>query len=551
MPPITSEQRATAPEHAGTHTESSAEQLDAVIVGAGFAGLYMLHKLNGMGLKARIIEAAPDVGGTWYWNRYPGARCDIESMQYSYQFSEELQQEWNWKERYSAQPEILSYIQHVADRFNLRQHIDFGTRVTAATFNDDQSQWAVQTDAGENLKARFFIMAVGCLSTTIMPQTEGTFDFKGPVYHTGKWPAGGVDFTGKKVGVIGTGSSGVQIIPHIAEQAEQLSVFQRTAGYVVPAQNRPLDPEEVSEIKRNYSELRAKAKAHPIAFIFPMHKDSALGATEEERKVRFEDQWKVGGLPFAAAYGDLLTNDDANKLVVEFWKTKMREIVQDPKIAEMLTPNQVYGCKRIPSGTNYFETYNRPNVTLVDVSGTGVEKFTEKGIVAKGQEHELDVIVMATGFDALTGSVVSINITGKNDEKINDKWRNGPSNYMGLAVSGFPNMFNMLGPGCPSVLATMVTGAEQQGDWIADCIGWMDQNAKSTIEADLDSETAWVKEVHDLGMKSIRSTCNSWYVGANVPGKPHVFMPYAGGFNNYSARCDKVAKNNYKGFSFS
>ena len=282
-----------------------------------------------------------------------------------------------------------------------------------------------------------------------------------------------------------------------------------------------------------------------------MHTDSALDATEDERLERFEEQWKVGGLPFAAAYGDLLTNDDANKLVVEFWKSKMREIVKDPEIADMLTPDQVYGCKRIPSGTNYFETYNRPNVSLIDVSGTGVEKFTEKGILAKGQEYELDAIIMATGFDALTGSVVSLDITGRNGVKIADKWADGPSNFIGLAVAGFPNMFNMLGPGCPSVLATMVTGGEQQGDWIADCIAWMRQNDKTAIEANLDDETAWVKEVHDLGMSSIRSTCSSWYVGANVPGKAHVFMPYAGGFNNYAALCDDVAKNNYKGFSFS
>ena len=528
------------------------DRFDAVVVGAGFAGLYMLYRLRQAGFSVRVFEAAPDVGGTWYWNRYPGARCDIESMQYSYQFDDALQQEWEWEERYASQPQILAYIRHVAERYDLRPDIQFDTRVEAATFDEAVDEWAVETDAGQTVRARYFVMGVGCLSTTITPHFEGYDDYEGPIYHTGTWPQEDVDFTGKRVGVIGTGSSAIQAIPLIAEEAKRLYVFQRTANYVVPAQNAPLDPEKTAELKADYAGFRARAKQRPTAFLFPFHTDSALSVSDEERHARFEAQWKIGGLPFLGAFGDLLTSEESNKTITEFWKKKIREVVKDPKTAELLTPKgDIFGCKRLCSGTDYYETFNRDNVELVDVSGAGIERFTPQGLIAEGEEYELDAIVCATGFDAMTGSVTRIRITGLDGRTIQEKWAGGPDNYLGMTVSGFPNMFNMAGPGSPSVLATMVTAAEHHADWIGDCLEWMRDNGKTRIDAKRDAELGWVKEVNQAAEGSLRSTCNSWYVGSNVPGKARVFMPYIGGFPAYVAKCEAEARSGYKGFTVS
>ena len=540
--------------HDETGTRGHAEPLpgdrfDAVVVGAGFAGIYMLHRLRQAGFKARVFEAAPGVGGTWYWNRYPGARCDIESMQYSFQFSEELQQEWTWTERYASQPEILAYIEHVADRFDLRRDIQFETRVEAATFDEDADEWVVETDAGQTVRARCFIMGVGCLSAAVVPPFEGYDDFDGPVYHTAHWPVGGVDFTGKRVGIIGPGSSAVQSIPLIAEEAERLYVFQRTANYVVPAQNAPLTPEKIAGIKSDYAGFRARCKERPTAFLFPFNTDSALSVSDAERRARFEKQWELGGLPFLGAFGDLLTNADANRTITEFWKTKIRETVKDPAVADLLTPKgDIFGCKRLCAGTNYYDAYNRDNVELVDVSGGGIERFTPEGLRAGGRDYALDAIVCATGFDAMTGSVTRIAIKGAGGQTIQEKWRGGPDNYLGMTVSGFPNMFNMAGPGSPSVLATMVTAIEQHGDWIAECMEWMRDNARTRIEATPEAEAGWVEEVNEASSGSLRATCNSWYVGSNVPGKARVFMPYIGGFPRYVEKCEAVAKAGYEGF---
>jgi cyclohexanone monooxygenase len=527
----------------------SIERFDAVVVGAGFAGLYMLHRLRETGFSACVLEAAPGVGGTWYWNRYPGARCDIESMQYSYQFSEELQQEWNWSERYAAQPEILAYIEHVAERFDLKRDIRFETRVAAATFDEDAREWVVETDTDQTLRARFFIMGVGCLSTTITPPFDGYEDFEGPIYHTGKWPAEGVDFTGLRVGIIGTGSSAVQSIPLIAEQAEHLHVFQRTPNYVVPAQNAPLTPEGIAEIKSDYAGFRARAKERPTAFLFPFHTGSALEVTPEERHRRLEAQWKVGGLPFLGAFSDILTSEEANKTVIEFWKEKLHEVVKDPAVAELLTPDEPFGCKRLCAGTDYYEAYNRDNVTLVDIRGTGIERFTRTGLRAAGRDYDFDAIICATGFNAMTGSVTGIDITGADGLTIEDKWRPGPSTFLGMTIAGFPNMFNIAGAGSPSVLATMVTCIEQHGDWIARCMSWMRDNGKRRIEATPEAEAAWVLEVEEAAKTSLRSTCDSWYVGANVPGKARVFAPYIGGFPRYVEKCEHVAASGYEGFA--
>ncbi|MGE0630297.1 MAG: flavin-containing monooxygenase [Hyphomicrobiaceae bacterium] len=525
-------------------------RFDAIIVGAGFAGLYMLHRLRQRGFSARVFETAPGVGGTWYWNRYPGARCDFESMQYSYQFDEDLQQDWVWKERFASQPEILSYIEHVAERFDLKRDIQFATRVSSATFDETADEWIVGTDRGQSLRARFFIMGVGCLSSANPPVLAGSGDFKGKIYCTWKWPHEQVAFSGQRVGVIGTGSSGVQAIPLIAEEAAHLTVFQRTPNYVVPAQNRPLPPEEIAEIKSDYGGFRARARQLPNLYVFSRHSDSALSVTPEERRARFEAQWELGGLQFLGAFGDLLTDREANKLITEFWREKIREIVEDQNVAELLTPkDEIFGCKRLVSGTGYYETFNRRNVDLVDVSGEGrIERLTADGLRAGGTDYPLDALVLATGFDAMTGSVVRIDIEGRGGLSIQNAWRDGPGNYIGLAIHGFPNMFNMAGPGGPSVLANMVACSEQHVEWVSDCMSYMRENGHTRIEATAEAQTSWGEEVAAAAKTSLRSTCNSWYIGANVEGKARVFMPYIGGFPKYEAFCDRVARNGYKGF---
>ncbi|MCP5152567.1 MAG: NAD(P)/FAD-dependent oxidoreductase [Ectothiorhodospiraceae bacterium] len=523
-------------------------RFDAVVVGAGFAGMYMLHCLRGLGLSTRVYETGDDVGGTWYWNRYPGARCDVESMQYSYSFSEALDQEWSWKEKYAPQPEILDYARHVAERFDLRRDIRFETRVTAAVFDEASARWIVETDRGDRVSAQFCIMGVGCLSAPNRPRFEGMEDFRGPIYHTGEWPHEGVDFSGLRVGVIGTGSSAIQSIPIIARQAAELTVFQRTPNYSVPAWNAELDPQYVREIKAHYPELRAKARARPTGFYFPFNTESALDATPAERERQYEEAWARGGLPFLGSYVDLLFEKDANDTIAEFARNKIRAIVEDPETAELLCPDNVFGCKRLCVDTGYFETYNLPHVKLVDVSTKPVERFTEKGIVTGGREYEVDAIVCATGFAAMTGSFDRIDIVGRGGLTLKEKWHAGPRAYLGLASAGFPNMFMITGPGSPSVLASMIQAIEQHVDWIADCIGHLRACGARTIEPVVSDEDRWVEHVTDVSKVSLRSTCSSWYVGANIPGRPRVFMPYIGGFPVYVQKCNEVMLAGYRGF---
>jgi cyclohexanone monooxygenase len=522
--------------------------IDAVIIGAGFAGMYMLHRLRGLGFNARVYEAGSGVGGTWYWNRYPGARCDVESMQYSFSFSEELDQQWNWSEKYAPQPEILSYANHVADRFDLRQHIQFETRVTTASFDETQKCWRIETDRGDRVSAKFCIMAVGCLSAANHVPFRGRADFRGPVYHTGEWPHGGVDFTGLRVGVIGTGSSAIQSIPIIAQQASHLTVFQRTATYSVPAWNAKLTPEYRDAIKADYPALRARARARPTGFYFPFNMKPALEATPEERERQYQAAWEQGGLPFLGAYGDLLFEKEANDTIAEFARDKIRAIVRDPATAELLCPDNVFGCKRLCVDTGYFETYNLPHVKLVDVSKTPIERFTPGGIEVNGTEYELDVIVCATGFAAMTGSFDRIRITGRNGRTLAEKWQAGPRAYLGVATSGFPNLFTITGPGSPSVLASMIQAIEQHVDWMADCIAHMRDIGAATIEPVQADEDQWVEHVNEVSKVSLRSTCSSWYVGANIPGRPRVFMPYIGGFPVYVQKCNEVMSNGFEGF---
>jgi cyclohexanone monooxygenase len=523
-------------------------EVDAIVVGAGFAGLYMLHRLRGLGLSVRVYEAGGGVGGTWYWNRYPGARCDVESMQYSFSFSEELDQEWDWTEKYAPQPEILAYANHVADRFDLRRDIVFETRVTSAVFDENVNLWHVETDKGDKVRARFCIMAVGCLSSANKPTFEGMEDFQGPIYHTGEWPHEGVDFTGQRVGVIGTGSSAIQSIPIIAQQAKTLTVFQRTPNYSVPAWNEKLSPEYRKEVKAHYPELRAKARARPTGFYFPFNPDPALAAKPEERKKQYEEAWRRGGLPFLGSYGDLMFEKPANDTIADFARDKIRGIVKDPVVADLLCPDNVFGCKRLCVDTDYYATYNLPHVKLVDVSRSPIGRFTRHGIVVNGTEYEVDAVVCATGFAAMTGSFDRIDIVGRKGLTLKEKWKAGPRAYLGLSSAGFPNLFMITGPGSPSVLASMIQAIEQHVDWIGDCIAHLRDVGAATIEPTLPEEDAWVEHVTEVSKVSLRSTCSSWYVGANIPGRPRVFMPYIGGFPIYVQKCNEVMDKGYTGF---
>ena len=523
--------------------------VDVVVVGAGFAGLYMLHKLREQGLSVQVFETGDGVGGTWYWNRYPGARCDVESMEYSYGFDEELQQEWEWTEKYAPQPEILSYANHVADRFDLRKDIQFTTKVTAATFDDASSTWRVQTDQGDDVTARFVIMATGCLSAANTPAIPGAESFEGPTYHTGTWPHEGVDFTGQRVGIIGTGSSAIQSIPIIAEQVAELTVFQRTATYTVPAWNAPLDPIEVKEIKADYAQFRAENRLMPSGFGARMERTekSALEVSDEERRAEFERRWERGGLPFMGAYTDLILDKRANDTAADFVREKLHEVVKDPEVARKLTPDQVVGCKRLCVDTGYWETFNRDHVHLVDLRETPIEAITPSGIRTTAGEHELDAIIYATGFDAMTGALLRIDIRGREGRALQDAWAEGPRTYLGLNVEGFPNLFTITGPGSPSVLTNMMVSIQQHVEWIADCIGYLDEQGHATIEASLDAQDAWVDFVNSVANFTLFPTCNSWYLGANVPGKTRVFMPLPG-FPTYAEQCDKVAEDGYSGF---
>jgi cation diffusion facilitator CzcD-associated flavoprotein CzcO len=536
----------------GSH--ASTGEFDALIIGAGFSGLYQLHSLRDrLGLSVRVLEAGDGVGGTWYWNRYPGARCDSESYYYSYSFSEDLQQEWEWTERYPEQPEIMRYLNHVADRFDLRRDIQLGTRVTEASFDDDANLWRVGTAGGERFAAKFLITAVGCLSTANIPQVEGLDTFQGQWYHTGQWPHGGVDFTGRRVGLVGTGSTGIQAVPVIAEAAAHLTVFQRTPNYSVPARNGPMDAEFQRQIKAEYGEIRRKTRATTNGHPFFISERSALDATPEERQALYAAAWEQGGLRFRATFKDLLSDKAANDTAAEFIRAKIREIVKDPAVAEKLTPyDHPFAAKRPPIDTNYFETFNRNNVALVDVRESPIERVTPGGIKTRDAEYALDIIVFATGFDAMTGPLLSMDIRGKGGRSLKEAWAAGPRTYLGLQVAGFPNLFTITGPGSPSVLCNMPVPIEQHVEWIADCIAHMRERGLKRIEATAEAADTWVEHVNEAASATLLPLANSsWYLGANVPGKPRVFMPYAGGMARYRRICDEVATKGYEGFSLS
>ena len=538
-------------------------QLDVVIVGAGLAGLYAIHRLRKVGLKVRAYEAGSGVGGTWFWNRYPGARCDVESLEYSYSFDEQLQQDWKWPERYGTQPEILKYINHVADRFDLRRDVQLNTRITSAVFDGKANEWVVKTDGGTNggeeIHARYCVMAAGNLSTPRVPDFKGLKDFKGKWYHSGLWPHEGVDFSGLRVGVIGTGSSGVQMIPLIAQQARHLTVFQRTANFSLPARNTPMPEDKERRHKAEYAARRLAAHDTPFAIAgYPKPTKSALAAAEEERNKAYEAKWQEGGsISYLYAYTDLLVNKESNDTASEFVRNKIRATVKDQKTAELLAPkDHPIGTKRLCLDTNYYETYNRPNVSLVGVRSDPIERVTATGLKLKsGAAFELDAIVFATGFDAMTGALNEIDVRttdGPNGGAVlREHWLGGPLTYLGLMVAGFPNMFIVTGPGSPGVKTQMIASIEQHVDWIADAIDHLGKHQLDRIEPTPSAETDWVHHVNHVADSTLYPLANSWYMGANIPGKPRVFMPYVGGFDRYKKHCDAVAAQGYQGFTLS
>ncbi len=532
-------------------TSTSGRPVDVVVVGAGFSGLYLLHRLRGMGLTTQAFEAAADVGGTWWWNRYPGARCDIESMDYSYSFDAELEQDWTWSERYATQPEILAYANHVADRFDLRRDIRFETRVVAAEWNPQEQRWAVETDRGDQLTARFVVMAVGCLSAAKRPEIDGIDTFAGPEHHTGQWPHEGVDLAGLRVGVIGTGSSGIQSIPLLAEQAGHLTVFQRTPNYAQPAQNAPLDPAGVAELKARYPEYREMLRRETRGGVaMPPPTTSALAVDADERAERYRAGWDSGRLfGILGAFDDLLVNRESNATAAEFVHDRIRDIVDDPFVAEKLLPTTYpFGAKRVCLDTGYYATFNRDDVELVDLRATPIVEIVPEGVRTTDGLHPLDVLVFATGFDAMTGALLAPDIVGVGGLRLRDAWAAGPRTYLGLATAGFPNLFMVTGPGSPSVLTNMLVSIEQHVEWITDCIAALDADGRATIEVDEAAQDDWVEQVNLLASFTLFPEGNSWYMGDNVPGKPRVFMPYLGGVGPYRELCEAVAADGYRGF---
>ena len=524
---------------------------DVVVVGAGFSGMYMLHRLRGLGFSARVFEQGSGVGGTWYWNRYPGARCDVESMQYSYSFSDELQQEWRWSERYAPQPEILKYANHVADRFDLLRDMQFNTRVESCAFDEATNTWSVATSDGKTVTARYIVLATGCLSNARKPDIRGLDCFKGPVYHTGNWPHEAVDFTGLRVGIIGTGSSGIQSIPVIAEQAKHLAVFQRTPNYSIPARNAPLTDKERRAFQDNYKEIRRFAREDAKNGIYTDMPDrGALDDGDNERRDRYEARWHRGGLTFMSVYNNLALDKAANDTAADFVREKIGETVNNPVTAKLLQPTTYpIWTKRICIDTDYFETFNRPNVSLVDIKTNPIEEILPHAVRVAGKDYEIDALVLATGFDAMTGSVAKIDIRGRGGLTLNRKWAEGPKTYLGLMSVGFPNLFVITGPGSPSVLSNMIVSIEQHVDWISDCLAWMRERRLEAVEARQDAEDNWVAHVNEVAHNTLYPQANSWYMGANIPGKPRIFMPYIGGVGVYRQICNDIAAKGYEGFA--
>lgn len=521
---------------------------DAVIIGAGFAGMYMLHSLRHRGLSVRLIEAGSGPGGVWFWNRYPGARCDVESMEYQYGFDDKIVRDWTWSERYGTQPEILRYINFVADRLNIHEDTDYKTRIASAVWSEQRRTWLLKTTEGCAIRARFCIMATGHLSAANIPAVPGLSTFTGKTHHTGGWAPEGVDLRKRNVAVIGTGSSGVQSIPVIAEQAAHLFVFQRTPAYSLPAEMRPLSAREIAEAKDHHSSMRENVRYSPaLSFLEAGQKSIFEYSPDEARKI-LESRWRSGGFTFLASFTDTMINPEANKIVADFVRRKIREKVHDPIVAKLLMPDYPIGAKRPCLDTGYYEAFNRQNVTLIDVRSTPIERVTATGIVCGGNEYALDDIVFATGFDAMTGALARIDIRGQGGVTLKEKWSAGPITHLGLGTAGFPNLFFLGGPGSPSVLANCITGAEYQVDWVRDCIDHLRAHGYRTIEPTTDAERQWVRRVNERAGGTLYMQADSWYLGANIPGKPRVFMVYLG-HGDYRKACEEVAAGGYASFT--
>lgn len=524
---------------------------DVLIVGAGFAGMYMLIQCRRLGLTARVLEAGPAVGGTWYWNRYPGLRCDVESMQYSYSFDPELQKEWNWPERYSAQPDILKYANHVADRYDLRREIDFGARVSEARYDEAAGLWKVTAERVGTRTARFVVMATGCLTVPKEVNIPGVADFRGEVYHTARWPEHPVDFTGKRVGVIGTGSSGIQVIPILAQQAKHLTVFQRTPSYTLPAKNRPLTDADREAVRTRYDALRAESRAHMVGIPSPMFAASAFDVSDTERR-RVYDRCYDNGLPFAmlTSFGDTLVDEKSNRTAQEYLDQRLRARIHDPALAEHLIPQGQYvGSRRMCIDTDYYETFNRPNVSLRDLRNNPIERITAAGVQLRDGFELLDCLVFATGYDAITGALLAMDIRGRDGVSLRESWAHGPKTMMGLMIAGFPNLFTITGPGSPSVFSNVLVSIEQHVEWIAGCLRHMKKGGLKSIAATPEGQEQWVAHVNEVANATLVPRGDAWYSGGNVPGKPRIFTPYIGGVGTYRQLCDEVAASGYKGFA--
>jgi len=526
---------------------------DAIIVGAGFAGLYAVHVLrNRMGLDVLAFDAASDVGGTWYWNCYPGARVDIESVHYSYSFDHNLQQEWHWTERFCAQPEILSYLNHVAERFDLRRSIRFNTRITSLTWDDTESLWTATTDTGETHYARYVVSGAGTLSVPKKPEFPGIEDFAGQVLMSGNWPHHQVSFDGKRVGIVGVGSSGIQAISEIAKTAGHLTVLQRTPNYATPIGNAPTDPEQEAREKADYAAIRDASRNHFLGVPYSDVQPSALAVTPEQRRQVFDDRWNRGGFRlFIDSFGDILFDKAANDTVAQYIRDRIHERVRDPRAAALLAPSGYpYGTKRPPLETDYYEAYNRPNVELVDVKANPIDAVTPRGVrLADGTEHEFDILILATGFDACTGPLLEMNVTGRGGLRLADHWADGPQTYLGLMAAGFPNLFMITGPQSPSVLYNMPLAIEDHVDLSAAAIAYLRERDLDVIEPTPEAERAWVAHTNELAQATLLpDSPTSWYMGNNIPGKPRRVLVYLGGAPAYRAKCDEVAAAAWDGF---